>query len=223
MLKLRGPQGSPWYRQYSSISSSWCPSRSSSSFILGWDSKGGGRKFLKSKIRDSHGGSLPALSPPSPSRARSASFAAGETCKLGESGSFSSSPSHLPDVNMSVFFMRRGSSRFWLQMVTAGKTSRLAYTMCALVYMGEESRYRTLLEDQAKNRATAAKNARSHATLRGYEPLRKMCRKPCRVVCFRKSFPASVREPGLGLDPEDGHIFGKRRCAHSTWVPPWSG
>lgn len=96
----------------------------------GWDSRGGGRKWLKSKIRDSgdQGGSPPALPSPSARRGMSASLAAGVICQF-----LPKSPSHLPALNMSVFFMRRGSSRFWLHMVTAGKTSRLAYTMCALV------------------------------------------------------------------------------------------
>lgn len=130
----------------------------------GWDSRGGGRKWLKSKIRESgdEGCSLPEPASPSTRRGMSASLAAGVICQF-----LPKSPSHLPALNMSVFFMRLGSSRFWLHMVTAGKTSRLAYTMCALVYTGEESRYRTLLEDQVKSRAKAARKARSHATLRG--------------------------------------------------------
>lgn len=217
MLKLRGPQSSPWYRQYNNISSSWCPSRSRSCLIDGWDSLGGGRKWLKSKIRDrgDHGGSLPALPPLSPRRGVSASLAAGETCQF-----LPKSPSHLPALKMSVFFMRRGSRRFWLHMVTAGKTSRLAYTMCALVYTGEESRYRTRFEDQVKSSAKAARKASNHATLRGYEPLMKMCLKPCKVVCFKKSFPASVREPGLDFDPDESHwhILDSGWCALSTSV-----
>jgi hypothetical protein len=68
---------------------------------------------------------------------------------------------------MSGFFMRRGMRRFWLQMVTAGKTRRLAYTICALVCTGEERRYRTRFEDQVKRRATAVRKASSQASLRG--------------------------------------------------------
>lgn len=49
-----------------------------------------------------------------------------------------------------------------------------------------------------------------------------MCLNPWKVVCFRKSFPASVTEPDLGFDPHDWHIFGEVWCALSTSVLLWS-